>query len=67
MNLIDARVTKVIEKKQYAAPNDWTVPGTVYDIFTVEYEDEGGSCQVTDLWFRADENMDIQPGYVFQH
>lgn len=67
MNLIDAHVTKVIEKKQYIAPEDWTVPGTVYDIFTVEYWDDGRERRIKDLWFRADEHMDIQPGYVFQH
>lgn len=68
MNLIDAHVTKVINKKQYTSPADWTpLEGITYDIFTVEYWDDGGGGQITDLWFKADLNMDIQPGYVFQH
>lgn len=68
MNLIDAHVTKVINKKQYTAPKEWNeLADTVYDIFTVEYWDDGGGGQVKDLWFKAELNKDIQPGYVFQH
>ena len=44
-----------------------SINGVEYDIFTVEYWDDGGDGQVTDLWFKADLKMDIQPGYVFQH
>lgn len=66
MNLIDGRVTKVIEKKQFTAPADWSTPGKVFDIFVVEYVDDGGD-QKTELWFDADEHKDIKPGYIFQH
>lgn len=66
MNLIDGHVTKVIEKKQFTAPDDWATPGKVFDIFVVEYWDDGGTGQ-KELWFDAEEKKDIQPGYVFQH
>jgi hypothetical protein len=63
MNLIDAHVTLVLSKKQRISPLD----GTVYDVFTVEYWDDGRERRIKDLWFQADEHMDIQPGYVFRH
>lgn len=66
MNLIDGHVTKVIEKKQFVQPDDWSTPGKVHDIFVVEYVDMGGSGK-TELWFDASEHKDIQPGYIFQH
>ena len=67
MNLIDGHVTKVIEKKQFVQPDDWSTPGKVHDIFVVEYWDDGGDGQITELWFDADRHKDIQPGYIFQH
>ena len=67
MNLIDGHVTKVIEKKQFVQPDDWVEPGKVHDIFVVEYWDDGGGGQKTELWFDAEAHKDIQPGYVFQH
>jgi len=67
MNLIDGHVTKVIEKKKFTAPDDWgSSAGKVFDIFVVEYWDDGGTNQ-KELWFDAEENKDVQPGYVFQH
>ena len=67
MNLIDGHVTKVISKKQFTQPEDWSFPGKIHDIFTVEYWDDGGGGRVKDLWFDADKNIDIQVGYVLQH
>lgn len=66
VNLIDAVVTNVIEKKQFTETDDWAEPGRVHDIFVVEYEDMGGYGK-KELWFDADEHKDIQPGYMFLH
>ena len=67
MNLIDGHVTKVLEKKKFTAPEDWAEPGKVFDIFVVEYWDDGGDNLVTELWFEEDEGNNVYPGYVFQH
>ena len=66
MNLIDAKVTKVISRRQFVQPEDYSNRGKVYDIFFVEYVDMGGKGQ-KELWFDADKNVDIQEGYVFKH
>lgn len=67
MNLIDCHVTKILSKLKYIATEDWgEFAGTVYDIFEVEYWDDGGISS-TQLWFREDENKEIDVGYVFQH
>lgn len=67
MNLIDGHVTKVLEKKKFVAPDDWSTPGQVFDIFVVEYWDDGGDGQTKELWFKEDEGNNVYPGYVFQH
>ena len=67
MNLIDGVVTKVLSKKRFVAPIDWgELCGKEYDIYKVEYFDEGG-IHVTDLWFDAELNQDVQEGYKFLH
>jgi len=69
MNLINGHVTKVLEKTKFIAPEDWgSSAGTVYDIFVVEYWDDGGQQkEPTQLWFLESEHKNVDVGYVFQH
>lgn len=67
MNLIDAWVTKIIEKKKYKADESWgKSKGKAFDIFVVEYNDMGGN-GVTELWFEESEHKNIDIGYKFTH
>lgn len=68
MNLIDAHVTKVLEKKNFIAPDDWDRPGSEFDIYIVEYWDDGGQSKTpTELWFEKERHVNVDVGYVFQH
>ncbi|MCT4544453.1 MAG: hypothetical protein N4A63_12980 [Vallitalea sp.] len=62
MNLIDARVTKVLSKPklvEYAICSWWEVK--------VEYVDMGGKKTKDLIFLKEEEVKEVEVGYVFQH
>ena len=72
MNLIDAHVTEVLERKEFDANTVWklkegdTLYGKTFVQITVSYWDDGGD-NVTDLIYEKGTEPDVKPGFVFQH